>query len=138
MQQELDNLKTRTYFDTHNQDKLDQLEAKYKEDYSWFTQKVQDLEIELKSTKIDLYQRTMLLKEYDTKRHEQSEFKQAQYCDSDDEVSVERANHLLRSEMKKLVKQSSIHDEELMSAQFTINDMHDDFENYKRQIKNLK
>ena len=40
--------------------------------------------------------------------------------------------------MRMLKKQSSINDEELISAQFTINDMHDDFENYKRQIKNLK
>ena len=40
--------------------------------------------------------------------------------------------------MKRLEKNASIHDEELLSAQFTINDMNSDFEKYKRQIKNLK
>ena len=106
-------MKTRTYFDTHHQDKLNQLEEKHKEHYSWFTQRVQDLEIELKSAKNDLHKRTMLLKEYDCKQHELS---QAHFFDSDDEVTVERENESLKNKMKRLEKNASIHDEELLSA----------------------
>ena len=55
----------------------------------------------------------MLLKEYDCKQHELS---QANFFDSDDEITVERENQSLKNKMKRLEKNASIHDEELLSA----------------------
>ena len=55
----------------------------------------------------------MLLKEYDCKQHELS---QAHLFDSDDEATVERENRSLKNKMRRLEKNASIHDEELLSA----------------------
>lgn len=71
----------------------------------------------MKSTMVDLNQRTMLLKEKDRNDAKKMAFGRSARngCDSDD-TSVERENETLKSQMRQLDKRSQARDEELMSA----------------------
>lgn len=117
VQHQLDWMKEQVYFDTQAQDRIRKLEEKYSKDYDWFTQNLQELEIQLKSTTNNLHQKTMLLKEHDRKNDKyQSSMSPSHFIDSDDEASVERENQLLKNQMRQLEKRSQAHDDELMSA----------------------
>ena len=57
--------------------------------------------------------------------------------DSEDGNSVEKENEELKLQMRQLDKLSQVRDEELMSAQFTIQDMSDEVQKCERQKKVL-
>ena len=48
-------MKEQVFSDSQAQDKLTKLGEKYDKDYEWFTQHMQELEIQLKSTTVDLH-----------------------------------------------------------------------------------
>ena len=93
VQQQLDTLKEQV-FDAQAQKQIKQLEEKYESSYEWFTQNLQELEQQLKSTHVDLHQRTMLLKEKDRKNENRGASGMFPINGSDDEEnsSVGREN----------------------------------------------
>ena len=118
-------------FDTSFDKQMRKLEEKYTNCYDWFTQSLQDLELQLRMANQDIQTKNIILKD---KEKAFSELKSGE----EDVFQVTRKNEDLQLRIRNLDSITKSRNDELMNAKLTIQDMTAELDTQQKSNKALQ